>query len=320
MSDQLLNIANSFEPKIRSALLRAFAQIKSEVNLDALEIAIRTQGITGANYILSNLQIEGIIGKEIVDDLNAAVLESGRMTISVIPAAAITERVFHYNILNPTTADYIRNYQFNLIRTISSNTREAIRNSVEANFIAGNNPYQTAKAFQNTVGLTPKQELAVRNYQGYLEQLDSNALKRQLRDPRFDVTVNNAIRTQQKLSVNQIDGMVNAYRKRYINYRARTIARTESLRAVSIGEYTSGVQAVSDGAIDGDIVKRFWIYTDDKRTRNQHRQIPGLNFEGVAVDQPFVTPFGPLLFPRDPRGTAANTINCRCHVIYKIID
>ncbi len=311
MTTQLENIASRFEPKIHAALLRAFEAIKSEITLTQIETALRTGGITAVNNILNDLQIEGIIEKEILDDLNASIMASGRL---IIPVGT----VYVYNVFNPVTAEYIRNYELNLIRLIGSNTREAIRNSIEADIIAGNNPISTARTFRDTIGLTPKQELAVRNYKKALMDLDSKSLNRRLRDKRFDLTVANAIRDKQKLSRSQIDNMVNRYRQRYVSYRAQTIARTESMRAVAVGEYTSGVQAVYDGAIERENIRRFWVYTKDKRTRNAHRLIPGLNPEGVEVDQPFKTPLGPLLYPRDPNGSAENTIDCRCIVIYKI--
>lgn len=320
MAEQLFEIASVFEPKIKESLLNAFAEIKSEVDLDRLEEAIRTQGLTGVNQILSELQIEGIIEKELIDDINEAIITSGRQAITLIPSGGVTETVFFYNILNPITSQYIRDYQFSLVQTISNNTRQAIRNSVEAGIITGINPKQTAKLFQDTIGLTPKQELAVRNYRNYLTDLDRQALNRDLRDKRFDPTIKDAISTGDNLSEEQIDKIVDAYRKRFINFRAETIARTESLRAVSIGEHTSVIQAADSGTINSEVIKRFWIHADDKLVRNEHRQIPGLNPDGVGINQPFVTPDGPLLFPRDPRGTANNTINCRCFVIYRIID
>lgn len=302
-------------------MLKAFAEIKSAVQLEILESALRSEGINGALRILSSLQIEGIIEKHLVDDLNEAIMESGRYTITLMPVGAVnTGTVFYYSILNPITTDYIRTYELNLIRNIGANSRTAIRNSIEADIIAGNNPKSTARAFKNAIGLTPRQEQAVRNYKNHLQNLDAEALKRQLRDPRFDATITNAIRNNQKLTDKQIEKMVTAYRNRYISYRAKTIARTESMRAMSVGEYTSAIQAVNDGAIERDSVRRFWVYADDKRTRNAHRQISGLNPNGVEVDQPFVTPLGPLLFPRDPNGSAANTVNCRCTVIYKIME
>ena len=320
MPTQLENIASRFEPKIRNAMLTAFQKIKNSVTLTEIEEAIKTQGITGAMNILNNMKIEGIIEKEIINDLNKAIIESGRITISLIPASAVINDVFVYNPFNPITAEFIQTYEFNLIRTISNNTREAIRNSVQADFIAGRNPRDTAKTFKDTIGLTPRQELAVRNYKIALEDLDRSALDRALRDKRFDPTIIRAISDKKKLTKSQINDMVKNYRERSIKHRAETIARTESLRAISVGEYSSAIQAVRDGAIDGDIVRRFWVFQDDKRTRNHHRQIPSLNPEGVAVDQPFATPLGPLRFPRDPNGSAANTIQCRCIVVYRLID
>ena len=320
MVTQLENIASRFEPKIQSALLAAFKEIKDSVTLTEIETAIKTQGITGAVNILNNLQIEAIIKKELINNINMAVTESGRMVINVIPPAGITGTVFSYNILNPITAEYIQTYELNLINKISTNTREAIRNSIQADFIAGRNPLDTARTFKDTIGLTPKQELAVRNYRTSLEGLDRSALKRKLRDKRFDSSVLRAIENKTKLSEDQIDRFVNNYRERFIQFRTNTIARTESMRAISVGEYTSAIQAVNEGAIDADIVRRFWVYQDDSKTRNFHKQIPNLNPEGVRIDQPFVTPLGPLLFPRDPSGSAANTINCRCTVVYRIID
>lgn len=320
MVDRLTNIASRFEPKIAASLLRAFDAIKKEVSIATLETTMTSGGIPAVVHLLSTLNIESIIEKEIIDDINGAILESGRQTIKVVPSGSLTDAVFYYNILNPVTSDFIRSYQLSLIQKIGSNTREAIRNSIEADYLAGNNPRSTARIFKDTIGLTPTQELAVRNYKKGLEELDPNILNRKLRDKRFDSTVKRAVSTKNNLTPAQIDNMVDKYRQRYLTFRATTIARTESLRAVSIGEYTSVIQAVNNGSVDATNVRRFWIYTDDKRTRNEHRQIPGLNPNGVLVDQPFVTPYGPLLFPRDPSGSAANTIQCRCTVVYRIID
>jgi hypothetical protein len=320
MVDRLTNIASRFEPKIKSALLRAFDAIKKEVNLNELETIMTTGGIPAVVHLLSTINIESIIEKEIIDDINNAIIDSGRQTVHVIPPGTFTETVFYYNILNPVTSDFIRSYELSLIQKIGSNTREAIRNAIEADYLAGNNPRSTARVFKDTIGLTPTQELAIRNYKKGLEELDPNVLSRKLRDKRFDSTVKRAVSTKNNLTTVQIDNMVDKYRQRYLSFRATTIARTESLRAVSIGEYTSVLQAVNNGSVDATNVRRFWVYTNDPKTRNEHRQIPGLNPNGVLVDQPFVTPYGPLLFPRDPSGSAANTIQCRCTVVYRIIN
>ena len=54
--------------------------------------------------------------------------------------------------------------------------------------------------------------------------------------------------------------------------------------------------------------------------RNSHLQIPGLNESGRGQNEKFITPLGPLLYPADPDGTAANVINCRCAVFARIVS
>jgi hypothetical protein len=308
MATSIEEIAKRFEPKIRNALLSAFVELKDDISIGDLSTAIRTRGITGAYQYLADLPIEGVIEKNIVDDLNNAIAESGRFTIGVIPAAAKTGIPFRYNLLNPQTVDFINRYEFSLIQKVGANTRQAIRNTLEADQIAGVNPISSARNFRSTLGLTPKQEQAVRNYQDNLENLDRDALNRKLRDRRFDRSVLSAIDSDTPLSKTQINRFTDRYRERFIKYRAEVIARTESLRATSIGEYTSLLQGVNEGSINRDKVRRFWIFTRDSRTRDTHRMVPSLNPNGVAIDQPFTTPLGPLRFPRDPEGSAANTV------------
>ena len=319
MVASLEQIADSFEPKIRDALLVAFAELKDSIKIGELSSEIQAFGISGAYRYLANMQIEGVIEKHLVDNLNNAIAESGRFTIGAIPNGAKTDLPFRYNILYPATADTITRYEFNLIQGLGANTREAIRNSLQADSIAGVNPVTTARRFRDTLGLTPAQEKAVRNYRNSLENLDKDALNRSLRDKRFDRSVLTAIDSDTPLTKTQINSYTTRYRERAIKYRSEVIARTEALRATSIGEYTSLKQAVDEGFIDRDKVKRFWVFTRDKRTRGSHRQIPGLNPDGVFIDQPFTTPLGPLLFPRDPAGSSSNTIQCRCRVVYRLI-
>lgn len=321
MTKSLETIAARFEPKIRDSLLRAFASMKSYYTITEIETALTSRGIGAVLEMIDRMPIESILQKDVIGDINEAIIASGRQTISIIPPGSLADKaIFNYNILNPVTTDYIRTYNLNLVHKISENTRDAIKVAIRNDHIAGNNPRSTARVFRDTVGLTPRQEMAVNNYEKGLTELDSTTLNRALRDKKYDATIRQAISNKSSLSKTQINQMVASYRSRYITFRAETIARTESLRAISIGEYTSVIQGVDDGTIDPTLVRRFWIYKDDKRTRNEHRSIPSLNPEGVLVDQPFQTPLGPLLFPRDPAGSAANTIQCRCIVVYRLID
>lgn len=316
----LLAIAARFEPRLRDALTTAFNRIRSSVRLRRLEDAIRTNGLQGALIELGNLAIEQVIEQELINEITDAVQQSGRITVGAVPSAAVIDPNFRFDTLAPTTANVLRNHNASLVQQISNNTRAAIRQGLQADFIAGRNPVDTARTFRANIGLTARQEQAVRNYRNSLENLDRDALRRRLRDRRSDRTVRRAIDTSVPLSRDRIDTLTNRYRQRFIRHRSETIARTEALRAVNMGSDLSIRQMVEGGFVDPDVVRKHWIYTRDPRTRANHIAIPGLNPDGVPVDGVFQTPLGPMRHPHDPNGVAANTVNCRCTVTYRFVD
>jgi HK97 family phage portal protein len=87
--------------------------------------------------------------------------------------------------------------------------------------------------------------------------------------------------------------------------RAETIARTETLSAVSIGQ-NAAVQNAKE-VIPG--LKKAWITAGDNRVRDEHEALDG---DVVDVDSKFANG---LLYPRDPSGEASSTINCRCTLL-----
>ena len=313
-----IEIAEKFEGPMKRALIEAIKTLRTQFSLTQIEATLVAGGPEAllALYQEMAMVFDSAIG-DIIDD---AIKAGGAAAVTAIPAAGILIENFRFDLINPVTIDFIRNYKLNLIQKVSQNTIEAIRQSVAQDLIDGVNPRQTAKNFRDNLGLTPKQEQAVRNYRKSLETLDRDALNRNLRDKRFDRTVLRAIDKDTPLSEEQIDKFVNRYRQRYINYRAETIARTESLRAVNVGNEAAIQQLIQNGGVDLDIVRKHWVFTRDKRTRNGHRRIPKMNPDGVRLDEQFQTPLGPLRFPGDPNGTAENTIQCRCRLRYTIID
>lgn len=87
-----------------------------------------------------------------------------------------------------------------------------------------------------------------------------------------------------------------------IGSRAMTIARTETLTAVSLGQ----AAAMTDAATVIPDLKKMWISADDDRVRDSHDALHG---DVVPYDQSFKNG---LDFPRDPSGPAEEVINCRC--------
>jgi hypothetical protein len=103
-------------------------------------------------------------------------------------------------------------------------------------------------------------------------------------------------------------------------YRLEAIARTETIRASNYGSM--------ELYREWGIKRHEWISTQDDRTR---RFDNGDDFDHMAMNQkttdigtPFIVPGvdgdEALMYPGDPEGSAANTINCRCTTVPVIED
>lgn len=129
--------------------------------------------------------------------------------------------------------------------------------------------------------------------------------------------IDNSDTTQQ--IANQIAGVYSNADK--VLYRADRIARTETLGALSIGQN----RLTKEAAKTIPDLKKLWISTEDNRTRGNPGGLYadskcdhwGLHGQVVDQDAKFKEPrSGEMLdFPRDPGGSAANVINCRCTFI-----
>jgi hypothetical protein len=87
--------------------------------------------------------------------------------------------------------------------------------------------------------------------------------------------------------------------------RAKTIVRTESIRAMNYSQ----LKAADDANFE---VEKQWIAIEDKRTRFMHTHA-GVDGQVRDLYQPFSND---LQFPGDPEGSAAEVINCRCTLGY----
>ena len=90
-------------------------------------------------------------------------------------------------------------------------------------------------------------------------------------------------------------------------YRSNTIARTETHNAASYANHK-----VVESLNIPDVQKR-WTTTLDPRSRTTHVQANG---QTVGMEEDFVVGGRQMAYPGDPRGGAANVINCRCVLLY----
>lgn len=319
--DDYVNLAESMEPKIAEAFRSAMEELRNLIPEAELTRLIESGEIQQIMAQFNDASIQNIT-QELSASISEAVLAGAQLTASLQPRVIGQNGInviFQFNPTNPLISDYAIENATLRIREISEDIRHVIREVVRRETIAGVNPRTVARAIRQSIGLTAKQEAAVMNFRRMLEELDPTVLERALRDKRFDRAILRAIRNQTSMSKTQINQMVARYRQRFIKFRSEVIARTEAIGSVQGGHHRLYQSYINSGQISESQIKRFWHFTRDSRTRDEHKLIPGMNLKGVEQNEPFKTPLGPLMFPGDPSGTADNIIQCRCAVFTRVV-
>ena len=95
--------------------------------------------------------------------------------------------------------------------------------------------------------------------------------------------------------------------QQFYKWQALRIARTETT-------FASGFAAMRAASQYNFEVTKQWIAATDDRTRRDHRIENG---QIVDFNEPFIMADGTQMqYPGDPKGTAAQVINCRCTIAF----
>jgi hypothetical protein len=95
-------------------------------------------------------------------------------------------------------------------------------------------------------------------------------------------------------------------------WRASVIARTETHGAMM---FASEEGAAKVGRDNGISILKAWLPVQDERTRVSHASMS--SHPAIGMDEDFLVGGVRMKRPGDPKGGAANCINCRCVLIYK---
>jgi len=306
VEDPVLAVAAKMQGRMAKALLDAVDAMKGSVNMQALADAVSAGDYNQALAVLALdtnfvrvLNGHGVKAgvASFKDAVQQAFAGGAQAAVKALPEKVGADMSF--DLLNPEAVNFLQSYSFNLIHQISEEARNSIRQKIVRAFQEGGHPFQQAREIRDSIGLTQNQEKAVANYKRALQNNTRLALERQLRDRRFDPSVQGAINAGQPLDPAHIDKLVDRYRSRYIDHRARTIARTETNRASVMGQRTVWRQARHQGFLDPDTTERRWIVSGDSNTCDDCDE---LDEETVGLDEEF--PDGdPPLHPA-----------CRCSV------
>jgi F like protein len=161
-------------------------------------------------------------------------------------------------------------------------------------------PITIAERIRRTIGLTVPQARAVSNYRTALMAGQGHE-NRALRDRRFDASARRVADDAAR-----VERMADRYTDRLRAYRAKTIARTETLRFANLGRRAAWSQAAERGLVSGNALRRFWMTAGGERTCPVCSAIPGMNPDGVAINGKYDAPDGQYDAPPDPHP------GCRC--------
>lgn len=249
--------------------------------------------------------------------LDAAVRAGAAVPVLVGDASDPKAKVaFSFLGRSPRVTEFVDRYRQDKIAELADEQREAIKGQLLQAAKEGASPDAMARRIKETIGLTAHQMTHVANYRAELEANHHGALVRQLRDRRFDRTVQGAIDKGNPLSPAKINQVVDAYHRRYLAYRATTIARTEGVGGASNGQAAAAAMLLE--AHPGFTVEKTWMATIDGRERDDHHALNGTRV--IGMDTPFVCESGDeIRWPHDPTAPARQVINCRCSFVCRLV-
>ena len=244
--------------------------------------------------------------------IDAAFREAGTQQAAWLDDQVETALI-RFDQTNPYAVKWAEQNQLDLVRGLTQEQQQTIRQVLVEGIKRGDNPLTVARDLRESIGLTPAQEQWAQNYRRALETGDwSDALGRELSDGRTDRTVTRLQRDGGAMTQEQIDTAVSRYRDNMHKMRAETIARSEGLRALHEGSEEALRQAIASGDVEAGSLVREWNHAGGGRhSRPGHVEMDG---DQQPVGQPFVNPMtgAQLRYPGDPSAGGAETVNCRC--------
>lgn len=327
--DPIEALTETWEPRLREAFLSAVRRIADRVSVAAVAEALARGDVEAAVRLVGLDANDFTALRNAMHDAFAAGGSSVAETIPAIRDGAGALIKILFDVRNLRAENWIAERSSSLVTEIVADQLVMIRANLRAGLEAGLNPRTTAldlvgrispatkTRVGGVIGLTSGQEAWQRAYAAEIASSDPAALRkaldRGLRDKRFDRSVEKAIASGEPIPVQIQAKMLAAYRNRSLKYRADTIARNETIRALGRSQTEAFSQAIDSGQVEAEAITRFWRTAGDERVRHTHRLIPGMNAKGVGWGEPFQTPTGPSMHaPHDV------DIMCRCREVIRI--
>ena len=312
IEDQIDDLVESFDARFQEAMRDIIKRLQEKLTHEQLVFLLESGDIAAIEEAYRDTF--DVINSGLTPVFEEESLSAGLFLIGLIPAAFGSPS---FSLTRPETASVIRDTQMRMVDSMTQTTLQGIR-------LMARQPttdYEgQARRFIAGVGLSDRNAQAIINYENALRNNSSVAIRRALRDKKFDERVLRAIRGGSPLSEDQIQMMVSRYREKMTEHRIKLIAFNEKWAAFNAGYDAALNQAIDEGFIEEGGIRRFWIHRGDSNVRAAHMAIPRNNPKGVGPKQAFTSPLGPIRFPHDPQASLSNTAGCRCIIQVKFVE
>jgi len=292
-------------PTMNKAILDAFANIVALMSETEMILALANAD-TFAETVLTDARMrQAFIG--VRAEIARQTREAALWFIPQLPQGGAVDGVLAvgFNILNPNVIEAIRKLDSRVMVSLRDDLREGFRATVRQGLTEGVGSRTIARRVRQSVGLAPNQLQAVTNFHDALAGGDfTKALGYELRDKRFDATLKRLRAADGSLTAKQINTMTSAYRRKFIAWNAKTVARTAVNDAQRLGKHLATQAAIDAGILDGSRMFSRWVNSGDSRVREEHQDAPiGAGNTVVRFGEPFET--GEVIPGED-------SWNCRC--------
>lgn len=300
----IARIEKRFGKSTAERWVTTLTQYQRHINMHALESAIASGNLQQVVATVDAHALQETLRRTLQDPLLQATRAGGAAASGALHAHGFDAT---FNAVHPNVVHYARTRSATLVTSVPEDVREVIRLVIAYGSSGRATVVQQARMIRQVIGLPRNWALAPLRFGDELRRAAADGrigtLGRRLSGAdmaRVRAAIEGGTATPEF-----IQEMQAVYTQRLINLRAETIARTESLAAANFGVHEAWIQAAAQGELPRE-VKRFWIVTPDDRLCPTCSAIPGMNPDGVGLNEPFQTPEGPVDDPPAPHP------NCRC--------
>jgi hypothetical protein len=271
---QLHAIADAAYPQLRTLWATVFADYNAALDTAAMRAALRRGNLLDVERLVAPAW--RAVSDAVRLPLELLLRETARASAeAVLPQAEATlgaEIAVTFGVVVPEALAAIDTYAGTQIQGIGETTLRNVRAVIRSGFEQGRSMTQMMRDLASFVGLTPRQTEALETLRQRL--LDAGKTRAQAQQA------------------------VDRAARRALQLRVESIARTESIWASLEGQAQLWNEAARQGTLDPAHFLRHWLVTpDDRLCTVTCAPIPGMNPNGVRLDEPFQTPVGPVMHP-----------------------